>query len=122
MVKIVVHNYSDQFALSRKQVETIIDTLPNRYFGPIKEIHLCADQRNEEPFEFADIRNIVYFSYPVKQKTAEDVERAVEAMLVGLARIAAGSRFYLPMKQSERQEYDEFVSLWKSRVMGALNT
>ena len=103
--RIVVQNSADQFALSRKQLETIMDVLPNRYFKPIEEILLCSSMRNEEPFEYSIETKTVYFSCPVKQKTREDVEQAVEAMLVGLARIEAGSTFFRPLRQRERQDY-----------------
>jgi hypothetical protein len=118
--RIVVQNYADQFVLSRKQLETIMDVLPNRYFKPIEEILLCSSMRNEEPFEYVIETKTVYFSYPVKRKTREDVEHAVEALLVGLARIQAGDTFIRPLRKQERQEYDEFVALWKAPVMDAL--
>ncbi len=118
--RIVVQNFTDQFALSRNEIETIMDVLPTRYFEPIEKILLCSSSTGEEPFEYAIETKTVYFACPVKQKTREDVERAVEAMLVGLARIESGSSFFRPLRRRERQDYNEFVSLWKAPVVDAL--
>ena len=120
MIKIVVQNYADQFALSRKQVETIIDVLPDKYFAKIRMLLLCSSASNKEPFEYAPETQVAYFSYPVSQKTGEDVERAVEAMLVGLARIEAGDTFRRLLRDRDRRQYDAFVAAWKDRIMGTL--
>ncbi len=121
MTKIIVQNFADQFALSRKQIEPIINILPDPCFQSINEILLCFDERNKEPFEYSAEKRAVYFSYPVKQKTREDVEKAVEAFLVGLARINADSTFYRPIRQPERREFGNLISPWKARVLEALS-
>lgn len=111
-MKIVVYNHSDQFALSRKQVEAIRSVLPSALWARVAEFHLCADRRNAEMFEYSEELKVVYFSCPVKEKTAELVAFAVQELLVGLARLKAHSHFYLPLKEVERSSYAEFVAQW----------
>lgn len=117
MTKIVVYNTADQYALSRRQVERIIEILPNSYFAPIQDVHLCSGAWNVEPFEYNRGHKTVYFSCLIKQKTKDDVANAVELFLIGLARIRAHSRFYHPLKARERETYEAFVAEWMPRVI-----
>lgn len=118
-MKIVVHNHIDQFALSRKQVEAIYSVLPSALWSKVSQFHLCEDQRNTEIFEYSQETRIVCFSFPVKQKTAEMVETAVRELLIGLARLNNGSKFYLPLKQTERESYTPFLTEWFSKCVTA---
>lgn len=118
-MKIVVYNHSDQYALSRKQVEAIHSALPSALWANITEFHLCEDRRNVEVFEYSKSLKVVFFSFPVKEKTSEVVASAVRELLVGLARLKAHSRFYLPLKEAERASYAEFVSQWFPKCMAA---
>lgn len=111
-MKIVVYNHSDQYALSRKQVETIHSVLPSALWVKIAEFHLCEDRRNVEVFEYSESLKVVFFSFPVKEKTPAIVASAIRELLVGLARLKARSSFYLPLKEAERASYAEFVSQW----------
>lgn len=111
-MKIVVYNHSDQYALSRKQVEAIRSVLPSTLWARIEEFHLCQDRRNVEVFEYSEDLKVVFFSCPVKEKTVEVVTSAVRELLIGLARLKAYSRFYLPLKEIERTSYAEFVTQW----------
>lgn len=111
-MKIVVYNHSDQYALSRKQVEAIYSVLPSAFWVKIAEFHLCEDRRNVEVFEYSEPLKVVFFSFPVKEKTSAVIASAVRELLIGLARLKARSRFYLPLKEAERASYAEFVSEW----------
>lgn len=111
-MKIVVYNHSDQYALSRKQVEAIHSVLPSTLWVRIEEFHLCQDRRNVEMFEYGKDLKVVFFSCPVKEKTDGVVASAVRELLIGLARLKAHSRFYLPLKEIERRSYTEFVTQW----------
>lgn len=118
-MKIVVHNHSNQYALSRKQVEAIYSVLPSAMWSKVAEFHLCDDQRNREIFEYSKELRIVSFSFPIKEKTAEVVEIAVRELLIGLARLRSGSTFYLPLKQRERESYTQFITQWFSKCLAA---
>lgn len=120
-MKIIIQNHRDQFALSRKQVEIVKDTLPKEYFIPIRELYLSDDRRNIEAFEYYEKEKIVRYSFVVKEKTPELLRKAVEELLIGLARIKARSTFYMPLKESERALYQPFVDQWLSKCMGAIN-
>lgn len=119
-MKTVVYNHSDQYALSRKQVEAIHSVLPSTLWARIEEFHLCQDRRNVEVFEYSKDLKVVFFSCPVKEKTDEVVASAVRELLIGLARLKAHSRFYLPLKEVERTSYAEFVSQWFPTCIAAV--
>lgn len=60
-MKIVVHNNSEQYALSRKQLEGIATLLPNAYFHPIREFHLTHTRHGAEIFEYHAVKKICVF-------------------------------------------------------------
>ena len=120
-MKIVVYNHTDQYALSRRQVEIVRALLPDALWSKISEFHLCQDHRCKEMFEYSEETRIVFFSCPVKQKTVEIVESAVRELLVGLARLRSGSAFFLPLKTRERESYSEFVEEWLPKCIAALH-
>jgi hypothetical protein len=120
-MKIIVHNHIDQYALSRKQIECILETLPKEYFQPIMEFRLLDDSRNTEIFEFSKQNRIAWYSYLAKEKTPEILLKATEELLMGLARIKANSKFYHPLKEQERDEYKPFVDEWLPKCMMAIN-
>jgi hypothetical protein len=118
-MKILVYNYQDQYALSRKQVEAIQTALPKEYFAPIKEFHLTHTRRGAEVFEYYAAEKTAHFAFPVKKKTSETTSAAVEELLVGLARIKASTRWEYPLKERERESYGEFVESWKGKCLEA---
>ena len=118
-MKIIVHNYRNQFALSRQQIEKIKETLPDEYFKPIKEFHLLDDSRNKEVFEYCRKGKIVWFSYPVVEKNHENLDRAIEELLIGIARIKSKSKFCQSLKDQERGEHLDFVKKWHQRCLKA---
>jgi hypothetical protein len=118
-MKIIVYNHSDQYALSRKQVEAIRAVLPSVLWARIAEFHLCEDRRNTEMFEYSEDLKVVFFSCPVKEKTNEVVALAIQELLIGLARLKAHSGFYLPLKEAERLSYQEFVAQWLPKCIAA---
>ena len=120
-MKIIIHNHSDQYALSRRQLECIKEILPKEYFQPIREFRLLDDHRNLEVFEYSHVVRIVWFSLLIKAKTQNSVKKAVEELLVGLARIKSKSKFYHPLKESERNEYMPFVQKWLPRCLEAIH-
>ena len=117
--KIVVYNSRMQSGLSRRQIEIIFDVLPDQYAARIQEIHLSIDRdsRNIEPFEYSQQNGTVLFAFPVIEKSPESTRAALEAFLVGLARIQAGSRFFAKLRDLERQAYSAFVEAWRTKVM-----
>lgn len=119
-MKIVVYNHADQYALSRSQVEKLRALLPKEYWAKVREFHLCDDSRNVEIFEYFEGTRTVFFSYAIKAKSAEVVERAVRELLVGLSRVRSGSRFYLPLRESERESYAAFVDAWLPKCLAML--
>lgn len=118
-MKIIIYNHRDQYALSRKQLECIRAILPKEYFHPIKEFRLLHDQRNSEAFEYCQSDKTVWFSFMVKEKTPEVISQAVKELLIGLARIKAKSKFYQPLKEQERNEYEPFVKKWLPKCLEA---
>ena len=74
-MKIVVYNPYDQYTLSRRQVGKLRDVMPQVFWSKIAEFHLCDDMRCVEVLEFEETSKTVYFSFPVKEKTPEVVER-----------------------------------------------
>ena len=120
-MKIIIQNHRDQFALSRKQVEVVKETLPKEYFIPIREFYLSDDRRNIEVFEYYEKEKIVRYSFVVREKTPELLRQAVEELLIGLARIKARSTFYMPLKESERALYQPFVDEWLTKCMAVIN-
>lgn len=116
-MKIIVYNYQDQYALSRKQVEAIKEILPNEYFEPIKEFHLTHTKRGAEIFEFNPDARIAYFAFPVKEKTRELVCRAITELLVGLAKIKAITRWGYPVSEQERATYQEFCDKYEQKCI-----
>ena len=116
-MKILVYNYKEQYALSRKQVEAIKAVLPNEYFRPIREFHLTHTPRGVEVFEYQEEEKAVHFAFPVKEKTPETTVTAIEELLIGLARIKAATRWEFPLRVQERKTYMGFVELWKAKCI-----
>ena len=111
-MKILVYNTSNQYALSRKQIEIIKDILPKEYFLPIREFHLTYSSPGQERFEFDYKTKIAYFEYEINQKTTETTEDAVKALLIGLCRIKAKVKFGYLMKENEIVDYISFIKKW----------
>ena len=112
-MKIVVYNSHDQYAFSRKEIERIRDVLPKAYLARIREFHIAhSHPAAKEVFEFNEEQGIAYFIRPVKEKNAEIQTEAVKDLLVGLSRIRSKSRFFLPLKERERETYSEFINHW----------
>lgn len=122
-MKIVVYNSSDQYALSRSEVECIERTLPPAMWSGIREFHLAhSHSRKAEVFEFDAGSGIAYFIAPVREKTVAVRDQAVHELLVGLSRVASGSRFFLPLKARERTAHEEAMAAWLPKCRDALAT
>ena len=102
-------------------MEIVKATLPKEYFIPIREFYLSDDHRNVEVFEYYEKDKIVRYSFAVREKTPELLRKAIEELLIGLARIKARSTFYMPLKESERALYEPFVDQWLTKCMVAIN-
>ena len=112
-MKIIVYNTSDQYALSRAEIKALEMVLPKEYWARIEELHLAYSHPSKaETFEYDEKTKIGYFIMPVKEKTPELRSTAIEELLLGLARVRAKSRFFLPLKPRERDEYQPFISEW----------
>ena len=59
---------------------------------------------------------------PVKVKTPEGLSKAVEELLIGLARIKAKSKFGEPLNDRERAEYQGAIDKWRGRCLEAIKT
>jgi len=92
-MKILVYNYENQFALSRKQIEAMQKVLPNEFFAPIREFHITTGSPGQERFEYDYESKTAYFEYKVDQKTIDTTQDAVESVLVGLLRIKDKDEF-----------------------------
>ena len=112
IMKIIIYNNTDQYALSRKQIELIKTILPNEYFEPIKEFHITPEAPGQEKFEYNYDTKIAYFEYPLKQKTKQTYEDALFILLTGLCRIKAKVIFGHFMKKNEIYEYLPFIQKW----------
>jgi len=120
-VKIIVYNSYEQYALSRAEVEAIRGVLPSKCWARVHELHIAhSHPKQSEAFEFDERSGIAYLIVPVKEKTNEFRAQAVRHLLVGLARITARSRFFLPLKARERAEYEEFVGSWAPKCEAAI--
>ena len=120
-MKIVVYNHYDQYALSRSEIETLSSVLPREYWAKVSEFHLCHSHPSQaEPFEFDEKHKVAYLIIPVKEKSQAIRSAAIEQLLLGLARIRAKSRFFLPLKAVERESYQSFISEWQARCELAL--
>jgi hypothetical protein len=120
-MKIVVYNLKGQYALSRAEVEIIYSTLPRLAWARIAEFHLAhSHDRACEMFEFDDRSGIVFFIAPIGSKTRVLRDKAIHELLVGLARVKARSRFFMPLKDPERSLYSAFVDEWMQRCIHAI--
>lgn len=120
-MKIIVYNSKDQYALSRKQIEKVRDTLPSEYFAPIQEFHLIHSLRGAERFEFVQSSKVAYFYYPVEQKISEIVNEAIIELLIGLARIKSNTKWGYPLGDTERVINLEFAKKWHQKCIAALS-
>jgi hypothetical protein len=120
-MKIIVYNSHDQYALSRGQVESLKEILPKEYFEPIKEFHITHTINGSEVFEYDQKTKVVYFAYPVKEKTPETTRIAVDNLLIGLARIKSNTLWGKPTKPLGLKEYKEFISSWQQKCLNALS-
>ncbi len=120
-MKIIVYNYEKQFALSRKEIETIQNVLPKEYFIPILEFHLTTRSPGQERFEYDYKTKIAYFEYKVEQKSTETTNDAIEHLLIGLKRIKEKDTFGYLIKETEKSRYDEFIQEWKPKCLNELN-
>jgi len=119
-MKIIVYNYKDQFALSRRQIQTIKNVMPKEYFAPILGFHLTYDTSKPSAFEYSYETKQAFFAIPIKEKTPQILSKAVEELLIGLARIKAKSKFGEPLKDRERSEYQTVVERWHGRCLEAI--
>ena len=116
-MKILVYNYENQFALSRKQIEAVKTILPNEYFAPIREFHITTESPGQERFEFVYETRIAHFEYKVEQKNSEVVADAIEHLLIGLQRIKEKDNFGYSIKESEKENYAAFIQKWKQKCL-----
>lgn len=116
-MKIIVYNYKYQFALSRKQIETIQSILPNEYFSPIREFHITTQSPGQERFEYIYETKSVHFEYKVEQKTKETTNDAIDHLLTGLKRIKEKDAFGHFIKDSDRDKYESFINKWKPKCL-----
>ena len=120
-MKIVVYNSYGQYALSRAELEAVLESLPRLAWACIQEFHLAhSHPRYCEAFEYDAASRIAYLIFPVAQKTEANRADALAALLVGIARIQAGSRFFRPLKPKELAEYGAFVSTWLPHCKAAI--
>lgn len=119
-MKILVYNYKDQFALYRKQIETIKDVLPNEYFIPIKEFHITTESPGQERFEYVYKSKIAYFEYKVFQKSRETTEDAIRHLLIGLCRIKDKDSFGHFIKESYKDSFDTFIQKWLPKCLNEI--
>ncbi|MGL4232405.1 MAG: hypothetical protein ACRCWJ_13655 [Casimicrobium sp.] len=121
-MKIVVHNRVGEFALSRKQVQTLHDALNFPQWALIREFHLCYPHAPwPEMFFFDRTLSIVYFSSLPGIKTPQKLEHVVTELLVGLSRMNdATTNFNHPLKAKERAEHDEFVATYLPKALATL--
>jgi hypothetical protein len=116
-MKILVYNYQNQYALSRKQIETIKEILPKEYFSPIKEFHITPESPGQERFEYDYKTKIAYFEYKIEHKTIEIIADAIEHLLIGLKRIKEKDKFGYFIKESDKIIYEPFVEEWKQKCI-----
>jgi len=116
-MKILVYNNAKQYALSRKQIEIVKETLPNEYFAPIREFHLLDNAPGLEMFEYNNNEKIAYFGYEIEQKTNEIISDALDHLLIGLFRIKDKDTFGYLIKESQRSEYLEQIKNWKTKCL-----
>ena len=120
-MKIIVYNSKNQYALSRKQIEKIKETLPNEYFAPIQEFHVTHSLRGFERFEYVKEKKQAHFFYPVDQKLPESTIEAISELLLGLARIKSNTRWGHPLTETEREGYMGFIEKWHSKCLSAIS-
>lgn len=121
-MKIVVYNSYEQYALSRAEIETIRDVLPVLCWARIRELHIAhSHPQQAESFEWDEGRQTGYLIAPVKQKTVAHRTNALRELLIGLARVKARSRFFVPLRASERADYSEFVNEWLPKCEVAID-
>ena len=112
-MKIVVYNSYGQYALSRAELEAVLESLPRPSWAGIQEFHLAhSHPRYCEAFEYDAASRIGYLIVPVAQKTEASRTNALTALLVGIARVQAGSRFFHALRPKELAEYGAFVATW----------
>ena len=119
-MKIIVYNYKNQFALSRKQIEAIQRVLPNEYFAPIREFHLTTGSPGQERFEFEYDTKSAHFEYKVEQKSKETTSDAIDHLLIGLKRIKEKDVFGHYMNESDKVKYESFIQEWKPKCLNEL--
>lgn len=120
-MKIIVYNTTDQYALSRAEIETLRTVLPKEYWAKVSEFHLAhSHPKQAECFEYDEKTKIAYLIMPVKEKNPELRSSALEELLLGLARIRGQSRFFHPLKPKERASYQAYISEWLPRCELAL--
>jgi hypothetical protein len=116
-MKILVYNYKYQFALSRKEIETIQKILPNEYFASIREFHITTGSPGQERFEYDYKTKIAYFEYKVEQKSTETTNDAIGHLLIGLKRIKEKDTFGHWIKESDKIQYESFIQEWKPKCL-----
>lgn len=67
-------------------------------------------------FEFNKEAGVVWLSLPlVDNKTRANQIEAVQEILIGLARIKAGFRFFKKLRAGEQKKYSAFFAEWLSK-------
>ena len=94
--------------------------MPKEYFAPIHELHLTYDTSKPSVFEYSYETKQAFFALPVKEKTPEVLSKAVDELLIGLARIKANSKFGERLKDRERTEYQTVIEKWHGKCLEAI--
>jgi hypothetical protein len=117
-MKIIVAATKKFHALSRKQLEALIQTLPSEYFKDIQQVSLEIHPKYQGRCEYDSINKRLRLFIVVDEKTIATTENAIKIFLGGIARMQSGATFFERVRQND-SEFDDFVNKWLPLCLNA---
>ena len=117
-MKIIVAATKKFHALSRKQLEALVQTLPPEYFKDIQEVFLEIHPKYQGRCEYDSINKRLRLFIIVDEKTLATTENAIKIFLGGIARMQSSAPFFERVRQND-SEFEEFVNKWLSKCLKA---
>jgi hypothetical protein len=110
-MKIIVRATKKYHALSRRQMESILDALPEKFFKNVESIWLESGPWHAGRCEYDAIGKRLRLCMVVEEKTSLTTEMAIKIFLDGIARLQVGGPFFERERRSQ-PEFEEFIKDW----------
>jgi|GEM_PF-4811276 len=121
-MKIVIQNTNGIFAISRKEMDMIIDILPANLKSCADTVVLCGRNLSEPEVTFYKKERLVELNCAVERKTEEHTQRAIETFLIGLSIVESRKEIPKKISEKQREEYRVKIAVMADRCLQAISS